>query len=173
MAKTDIELLTRCAEFSLEHIHTVEEQIHKALETSGATRLVNALRLCRLHRAVVAVGMFSIFESLLQAAMSWQDAFAELDKYLRGHGESTLADRIADYYKAINALKHGLGRSHSSLLNGQSLEFQVKARGHFFSEGDVSEAGVLVDADDEFVRLCSELISEVCSVIEIKEGMRV
>ena len=62
MADTDIELLARCSEFSLQHIHSVEEKVHKELETSGATRLVMALRLCRLQRAVVAVGMFSIFE---------------------------------------------------------------------------------------------------------------
>lgn len=173
MAAADIELLTRCAEFSLEHIHSVEEQILKQLETSGATRLVMALRLCRLQRAVVAVGMFSISEALLQASMNWKDAFSELDRYLRNHGEVVLADRIADYYKAINSLKHGLGTSHSKLLNQPSLEFEVRAKEDFFSEGDVSEVGVLVDADDDFVRLCSELIGEVRSVIQAKDGISV
>lgn len=143
MAATDIELLARCAEFSLEHIHGVEKQIHKQLETSGATRLVMALRLCRLQRAVVAVGMFSIFEALLQASMIWKDTFSELDMYLREHGEAVLADRIADYYKAINSLKHGLGASHSKLLNRPDLEFEVGAGGDFFFEGDVSEVGCL------------------------------
>jgi hypothetical protein len=174
MAKTDIELLTRCAEFSLGHIHSVEEQIHKELETSGATRLVMALRLCRLQRAVVAAGTFSIFESLLQAAMSWKDAFVELDKYLRLRGEDVLADRIGDYYKAVNSLKHGIGKSHSKLLGRHSLEFEVKGPGDFFfDEGDVSEIGVLVDADDDFLRLGSELIEKVRSVIEAKEGKRI
>lgn len=157
MAQTDIELLTRCAEFSLEHIQDIEEKILKELQTSGATRLVMGLRVCRLQRAVVVVGMFSIFEFLLQQAMNWKDTFAELDKYLRRHGEDILADRIADYYKAINALKHGVGASHSKLLNRQSLEFEVRAQGDFIFEGDVSEVGVLIDADDDFLRLCSEL----------------
>jgi hypothetical protein len=171
MAETDIGLLTRCAEFSLEHIHNVEEQIYKKLETSGATRLVMALRLRRLQRAVVAVGMFSIFEALLQGSMNWEKTRPELDKYLRSCGESVLADRIAYYYEAINSLKHGLGNSHSKLLSRPSLEFEVREQGDFFSEGDVSEVGVLVDADDDFVRLCSELIGEVRSIIQTKNGI--
>ena len=132
-----------------------------------------ALRLCRLQRAVVAVGMFSIFEFSLQRAMNWKDAFTELDKYLRKHGDAKLADRVGDYFKAINALKHGIGPSHTKLLNSQSLDFEVRAEQDFFSEGDVSEVGVLVDVDDAFLRLAAELIGEVGAVIENKGGRRI
>ena len=172
MAESDIQLLTRCADFALDHIHSVEGNISEALQTSGATRYVMGLRLCRLHRAVVAAGVFSVFESLLQARMGWGDnAFSDLDNALRKHGEQQLADRIASYRNAINALKHGTGKSHTQLLSHQSLEFDVRAQGAFFSEGDVSEVDVLVDADDAFLHLGSELISEVCAVFEAKEGV--
>jgi hypothetical protein len=173
MAETDIELLARCGEFALRQIHSVEEKILKELETSGATRLVMGLRLCRLQRAVVAVGMFSIFESMLQGAMNWKEAIAELDKYLLRHGEVKLATRISDYFKAINALKHGFGASYTKLLNSQNLEFKVRGQQDSFFEGDVSEVGVLVDADDNFLRLGSELIGEVCAVIQARDGIRV
>ena len=49
----------------------------------------------------------------------------------------------------------------------------MRAQGDFFFEGDVSEGGVLVDADDDFVLLCSELIKLVRAVIETKDGVRV
>jgi hypothetical protein len=171
MAETDLQLLTRCADFSLDHIHSVEEKVKKALETSGATRLVMALRICRLQRAVTAVGMFSLFESLLKTGMSWEDPFSELGKYLRKHGENLLADNIDDYFRAINALKHGRGSSHNKLLTRSNLEFKVKAESASFFEGDVSEVGVLVDANDQFVRRCAELIQEVLAVIYAKDGI--
>jgi hypothetical protein len=171
MAETDLQLLTRCADFSLQHIHSVEEKVMKELETSGATRLVMALRVCRLQRAVTAIGMFSLFESLLKSGMSWDDPFSELGKYLRKHGENLLADKIDDYFRAVNALKHGSGSSHNKLLSNPNLDFKVRVGSDFFFEGDVSEVGVLVDVDDQFVERCAELITDVLAVIHTKDGI--
>jgi len=171
MAETDLQLLTRCAEFTLQHTRSVEEQVMKALETSGATRFVMALRICRLQRAVLAIGMFSLLESLLKSGMGWEKPFPELAKYLKTHGEIALTEKVNDYYLAINALKHGPGPSHAALLARSNLEFTVRNEGDFFFEGDVSEVNVLVDADDRFVRRCAELIAEVASVIQAKDGI--
>ena len=171
MAETDLQLLTRCADFTLQHTHSVEEQVMKALESSGATRFVMTLRICRLQRAVLAIGMFSLLESLLKSGMNWEKPFSELGKYLRTHGETTLAETVNDYFLAINTLKHGRGPSHAALLARSNLEFTVRNEGDFFFEGDVSEVNVLVDADDQFVRRCAELIGEVASVIQAKDGV--
>jgi len=170
MAETDLQLLTRCANFTLAHTHAIEEEVYKALETSGRTSLVMTLRMLRLQRAVLAIGMFSLFEALLQTTMNWKNAFEELDKYLRAQGAIALADKIADYKLAINVLKHGEGRSHTELLSQTALlEFGVRAKTDFFSEGDVSEVGVLIDVDDKFVRRCAELVEEAADIIRIKE----
>ena len=169
MALTDIELLTTCVGFTLQHTHEAEQQTLKELETSGATRLVNALRVFRLQRAILAVGMFSMFEALLQSKLKWIQPFSELDDYLRKHGESHLASAIIDYRLAVNVLKHGEGRSHQELLaRADKLEFKVRADGdHFYEEGDVSDVGILVDADDQFVQRCAELIKEASDAVRL------
>lgn len=172
MAQTDLELLTRCASFTLAHTHAVEEEVYKALQTSGKTRLVMTLRMLRLQRAILVIGMFSLFEALLQTAMNWKNALEELDKYMRVQGAIALADKIADYKLATNVLKHGEGRSHRELLSRATLlEFEVRAKGDFFSEGDVSEVGILIDVDDKFVQRCAELIEEAANIIRVKENV--
>src|SRR5262249_48278658 len=81
-AVSDIQLLSRCAEFTLSHSECVEKKILTELQTSAATPLVMGLRLIRLQSVVLTIGMFSLFESLLQTHMAWQQPFAELRKYL-------------------------------------------------------------------------------------------
>jgi hypothetical protein len=167
VALTDIELLTACADFTLHHTHEAEQQTFRELETSGATRLVNALRLFRLQRAILAVGMFSMFEALLQSKLKWTEPFSQLDDYLRRHNKPDLASAITDYRLAVNVLKHGEGKSHQELLaRADKLEFKVRADGdHFHEEGDVSDVGILVDVDDQFVRRCAELIEQASEAI--------
>jgi hypothetical protein len=153
--------------FTLQHTHEAEQQTFKELETSGATRLVNALRVIRLQRAILAVGMFSMFEALLQSKLKWTQPFSQLDDYLRKHDEPHLASAINDYRLAVNVLKHGEGRSHQELLErADKLEFKIRAEGdHFHEEGDVSDVGILVDADDQFLRRCAELIEQASEAI--------
>ena len=169
MALTDTQLLTACANFTLLHTHEAEEQVFKELETSGATRLVNALRIFRLQRAVLAVGMFSMFEALLQSKLKlgWDEPpFKRLEEFLLRHGKADLAAFITDYNLAINVLKHGKGKSYEKLLQRlDRLEFTVRGDHEVCEEGDVSEVDILVDVDDDFVRRCAELIEQASSVI--------
>jgi hypothetical protein len=171
VALTDIELLTACADFTLQHTHQAEQNTFKQLETSGATRLVNALRIFRLQRAILAVGMFSMFEALLQSKLKWTQPFSQLDDDLRKHNKPDLASAITDYKLAVNVLKHGEGRSHQELLaRADKLEFKVRADGdHFHQEGDVSDVDILIDVDDQFVRRCAELIEQASEAIRLRE----
>lgn len=73
------------------------------------------LRVCRLQRAVVAIGMFSLFESLLQDRMGWDNPFKELIPYLNNLSKTELAQTFEDYKNAINVLKHGNGPSYKRL----------------------------------------------------------
>ena len=99
MALTDIELLTACVAFTLQHTHEAEQQTFKDLETSGATRLVNALRLFRLQRAILAVGMFSMFEALLQSKLKWTQTFTN---------STTISDSTTNFSLLIRSLTTGL-----------------------------------------------------------------
>jgi hypothetical protein len=174
MPASDIELLSMCADFTLSHSASVQGDIIKELQTSARTPLVTGLRMIRLQRAISAIGMFSLFESMLQNQMGWAQAFERLNEYLNDHGKHELAKKFSDYRLAINVLKHGEGRSYESLLSRSAeLGFRVKPKGEpFFAEGDVSEADVLVDVDDKFVKRCATLIQEATGVIRSSERGR-
>lgn len=170
MALTDLPLLTAVANFSLAHAEEVETDVIKQLETSGATRLVNALRMLRMQKAVLAVGMFSIFEGMLQDKLGWKEPFKDLGAYLKAHGQPELASTISDYYLAINVLKHGQGTSYDKLVARRAaLEFTVGSPDEPYDEGDVSEVPVLIDADEKFVRRCAELIEQAADTIRSHE----
>jgi uncharacterized protein YgiM (DUF1202 family) len=172
---TDIDLLSRCAEFTLSHTLRVEAEVLGELKTSAASRLVTALRMLRLQRAILAIGMFSLFESLLQNRMGWQQPFDRLNEYLTEHGACELAQTFNDYRLAVNVLKHGRGRSYEQLSEQSArLEFKVKSQGEaFFFEGDVSEVEVLIDADDKFVRRYAGLIQDVTAIIRANERVTI
>ena len=173
MARTDLGLLTACANFTLKHNAEIQQKLIEELQTSGATQLVVPLRMLRLQRAVLAIGIFSLFEAPLQSKLGWEKPFDELDTYLRRHAEADLASAISDYYLAVNVLKHGKGRSLDKLrARAGALEFKVKPLSDtFFDEGDVSEVDTFVDADEKFVRRCAELIDAASAIIRSKEDI--
>ena len=114
--------------------------------------------------------MFSLYEALLQDQLKWKDPYRDLDAYLTSKGQTALASTISDYYSAINVLKHGEGQSYKKLLAKRDvLDFKVGAAGEPYDEGDVSEVAVLIDADENFVRRCAELIEQATNVIRANE----
>jgi hypothetical protein len=162
----DTELLL-CVEFTLSHSRAVEDEVIEELQTSERTPRVKALQMLRLQRAIFATGMFSLFESMLQDEMGWDQPFERLKECLRQSGNIELVETFNDYQLAINVLKHGNGRSYRQILAKSSkLEFTVKPKGEpFFFEGDVSEISVFIDVDEKFVRRCATLIQEASSII--------
>ncbi|NBD09263.1 hypothetical protein [Corallococcus silvisoli] len=166
-ASTDYELLARAADFTLRNAQEVEEKILKELETRADTPHVDALRMLTIQRTIVAIGTVQAFEGLLQLNKGWTNAFKELDAQMRLTGHVDLAERFDYLLNAINALKHGHGRSYNKLEPQRaSLPFAVLPRGErFFNEGDVSEVPRLVDVDGKFVEQCSEIIREIARVI--------
>jgi hypothetical protein len=171
MPTSDIDLLSMCADFTLSHSASVQENILKELQTSARTPLVTGLRMLSLQRAILVTGMFSLFEGLLQSSMGWKRPFDSLKEYLQQGGQEELAQKFDDYKLAINVLKHGRGPSYDSLLSRASeLEFRIKATGEgFFDEGDVSEVAVLVLVDDQFVKRCAALIQEATAIIRSRD----
>src|SRR5688572_17680059 len=148
------ELVDYCAAFTLEALREADERTVDALQTSGATSLVKALQMIQLQRAISAVGMFSLFEAMLQDGLECRDGFQEANGILESEGELELKERFGDFQLAINVLKHGRGRSHDALVaKADRLSFRVKRPGEgSFFEGDVSEVATLIAVDDAFVR---------------------
>jgi hypothetical protein len=164
---TFTELIDRCTAFTLETLREANERTIDALQTSAATTLVKALQMIQLQKAILAVGMFSLFEASLQDGLSCRDGFREANNILDSEGEAVLKERFNDLQLAINVLKHGRGRSYDALVaKAGTLNFRVKLPGEvFFSEGDVSEVSALIEVDDTFVFNCAAVISEVSEAI--------
>jgi hypothetical protein len=161
------ELVDRCAAFTLKTLKEANERTIEALQTSGATSLVKTLQMIQLQKAILAVGMFSIFEANLQEGLGCTDGFGEANKILDGEGELDTKERFNDLFLAINVLKHGRGRSYDALVaKAKALPFRIKLPDEScFFEGDVSEVSTLVEVDDEFVQHCGDVISDVSGVI--------
>jgi hypothetical protein len=161
------ELAARSVNFSLSVLNEANDKITEALQTSAATPLVKNRQMIQLQKAITAVGVFSMFEAMLQDGLQCADGFAEANNILRAANQSVLAEKFSDYQKAINVLKHGKGRSYEALVAKAShLPFRVKLPTEsFFFEGDVSEIPTLIEVDDQFVRQCAQVISDVSEAI--------
>jgi len=153
------ELVDRCTAFTLEALRVANERTIDALKTSAATSLVKTLQMVQLQKVILATGMFSLFEAMLQDGLRRNDGFAEAMKLLDREGEVVLKERFRDLQLAINVLKHGRGRSYDALVaKAGALPFRIKLPGEaFFCEGDVSEVSTLVEIDDKilsYLRRC-------------------
>ncbi len=157
------ELVDRCTAFTLNALDQAQQKAIDGLSEDAATTQVKALQSVTLQRAIIAVGMFSMFDAILQDRLGCKDGFKEAGRLLAKLGHLTLAERFADMQLAVNLLKHGEGRSYDALLKkAGSLPFVVMPEEeHFFCEGDVGEVATLVFADNNFVMMCADLIREV------------
>jgi hypothetical protein len=161
------DLIDRASSLTLDSLKEARDKVVEALQTSGATHLVKSLQMIQIQKAIMAVGMFSLFESILQDRLECNDGFVQARKCLESEGEINLKRRFLQFVAAINTLKHGRGRSYDTLLaQAEELPFRVKRLDEsFFFEGDVSEIATLVEVDDAFVMGCAEVIRDVSNVI--------
>jgi len=161
------ELVDRSTAFTLSALSDAAERTFEALQTSAATPLVKTLQMIQLQKAILAVGMFSMFEAILQDGLGCNDGFREAKSILRASGQEALAERFHDFQLATNVLKHGRGRSYDALVaKAAGLPFRIKLPGEvFFFEGDVSEIATLVEVDDRFVLSCADVVWKVSEAI--------
>jgi hypothetical protein len=157
------ELVQHSTTFTLKALEMAQQTASDGLQNNAATPLVKALQVVELQKAISAVGMFSIFDAILQKELQCTDGFATAAKLLEAKGEMALKERFSDAQLAINVLKHGSGRSYEALLKKvNTLPFKVKLANEAFSnEGDVAEISTLLQANDEFVLFCAEVIHDV------------
>jgi len=161
------DLVDRCATFTLATLREANERTIEALQTSGATSLVKTLQMIQLQKAILAVGMFSIFEANLQEGLSCSNGFGEAKNILVGEGKLDISKHFDNLILAVNVLKHGRGRSYDTLVaKAADLPFRIRLPDEsFFFEGDVSEVSTLIEVDDAFVQRCGDVIRDVAEVI--------
>lgn len=155
------------ASFTLAKLEEVHENVIDALQNSGTTSLVKTLQMIRLQKAIAAVGMFSLFESILQDRLEVENGFKKARELLDCEGERALSEKFNNFLMAINVLKHGTGRGYDMLLTKtETLLFRIRRpEEDSFFEGDVSELSTLVEVDDGFIMGCAEVIRDVSNVI--------
>jgi hypothetical protein len=73
-------LVYRSTAFSLQALQEVESKILEQLQTSGSTNLVKNLQMIQLQKAIIAIGIFSMFESILQDNLACKNGFKEAKK---------------------------------------------------------------------------------------------
>lgn len=146
-AVTGIPMLLLVAGSMAERIDEKVQEITELIETQGGqTVLCNALRHCTVELEVLAVGVFSLFESRNEERLSKEKRFENLSNKIRESGEVELGDRLWQFYLAVNVLKHGRGPSYNKLVEMHGLPFEVKMPGlAFFDEGDISEPEGLIN----------------------------
>jgi hypothetical protein len=161
------DLVDRSTAFTLAALREANERTTDALQTSAATSLVKTLQMIQLQKAILAVGMFSLFEAILQDILNCKDGFREANDILDRERQIVLKERFSDLQLAINVLKHGRGHSYDALVaKAGALPFRVRLPGEScFFEGDVSEISTLIEVDDRFVLSCAEVIEEVSEAI--------
>lgn len=164
------ELVTKAAQSSLSALSQSNLKIKESLHQSTATHLVKGLQIIQLQKAILAIGLFSIFEAELQRMLSCKNGFKECTRILIDDGESSLNNKFQIFVMAINVLKHGKGYSYDRLLKQyDSLPFKIKKlEQSFFFEGDVSEISTLIEVDDDFVLNCVELVNQVSAYLKEK-----
>ncbi|KIC64060.1 hypothetical protein [Chryseobacterium taiwanense] len=161
------DLAFKSANFSLEMMKHAESKIIEDLQTNGSTVAVKNLQMIQVNKVIISIGIFSLFESMLQEGLQCQNGFEEAKKILINLGKNDLYDLFVDFNCAINVLKHGKGRSYDLLVNKySSLPFRIKLPNEdFFNEGDVSEVATLIEVDDKFVLNCVKIIEDVSNEI--------
>jgi len=78
---TFADIVDRGTAFTLEALRVANERTIDALQTSAATPLVKALQMIQLQKAILAVGMFSLFEAILQDGLMCSDVLSRGCQY--------------------------------------------------------------------------------------------
>lgn len=86
-------------------------------ERNGSEAQVENLRAASRALELAAIDIFTLFESRMQHHFKRGPFSRKLKVLLLKAGQAELADRLHQYYLAINVLKHGKGASYRELLN--------------------------------------------------------
>lgn len=100
-----------------------------------------------------AIDIFSTFEARMQHNFKRGPFSRKLKALLLENGQSDLADRIYQYYLAINVLKHGKGASHRELLKVQNAIVTVNT-----SDDEEGESLIDVTTAGFFDGLCASIL---------------
>lgn len=74
---------------------------------------------------LIAIDTFTLFEARMQHHFRRGPFSRKLQAKLLAEGQADLADRVHQYYLAINVLKHGTGASYRDLVDMKNRRFDL------------------------------------------------
>ena len=142
---------------------TLEDSILKILELMEGQN-TSETQIQKLHTMTkklesVAVDTLSIFEARMQYHFRRGPFPRKLKSLLLESQKTNLADRVHQYYLAINVLKHGKGKSYRELLNSPNCLFTLKSIEGNSTDNTYPETGLVdVTASDFFDGLVNTIL---------------
>lgn len=124
-SQSDLGLLELVAAAQAE-AKTSEDRISEALKSSGSDAQVEELANATAALEATSVDIYSVFEARMQHHFRRGPFSRKLKALLLENRQADLANRLHEYYLAINVLKHGKGASYRELLEAPSGLFEVK-----------------------------------------------
>ena len=125
----------------------------------GSHAQVEELRAEIVKLKLVSVNTFSLFEARMQHNFRRGPFSRKLKSLLLESKKVDLADRVHNYYLAINVLKHGKGSSYRELLNVPNSYFILKPNENKTPVEEHATACLIdVSAPGFFDGLCATII---------------
>lgn len=115
---------------------------------------------------LAAVDIFAVFEARMQHHFKRGPLSRKVKEALLAAGQADLADRLHQYYLAINVLKHGTGASHRELLNNKSTLIVVKQATDATTSSDNVTTGLIDVTLPQFFDGLAETILEASEFLE-------
>jgi hypothetical protein len=107
----------------------------------------------------VVVDIFSVFEARMQHHFKRGPFSRKLKAKLLEAGEPDLADRLHQYYLAVNVLKHGKGASYRELLKNPSALITMNNADDVTAHEDRATSGLVdVTPTGFFDGLCATIL---------------
>jgi hypothetical protein len=120
-------LIDMSTSFALSALNDAQSKVLKHLQSQADTLSVKTLQMIVLQKSIIAIGMYSLFESMVQDQLAVKNGLQEVLHVLNEQCEFDLRQSFEAYFLAINVLKHGRGRSYDKLVSRHgSLPFRLR-----------------------------------------------
>ncbi|MGY9046714.1 hypothetical protein P775_04890 [Puniceibacterium antarcticum] len=143
-----------------------QERISDIMSREGGVDDVEALRAATVELELTAVDIFSIFEVRMQHHFKRGPFSRKLVTLLVDSGQADLADRIHQYYLAINVLKHGKGESYRELMREPNSLIVVRPAQDTIRDDAHRPVGLVDVTDPSFFAGLTEAIVEAYRFLE-------
>lgn len=153
---------------------TSENRISEVLKLMGgqpgSATQIEELRVATVALEVAAIDIFTLFEARMQHHFRRGPFSRKLKSLLLESRQTDLADRLHQYYLAINVLKHGKGASYRELLNDPSSMIVVKPTTEIIADDAHVPTGLVDVSVSGFFDGLTTTILEAHDFLENRQG---